>query len=217
MGSGGVHAGGKRTTGAGPPGPLILAVTRPDRRRERGQFTHRQIVAAMVALVGESGTEPSADRLAERAGVTRRTLYNRFDGLDAIVVEAVTTVLTHPLHPYPTLPPRGPKHLRIRYFAHQLRAFYEETAPFQHLALVRAGHDDAMARLLAMEHRRNRQSLARSFTTELRHLGGNASPTVWELERATSWTSWANLTRIDGLPAGAAEGLMRDFINRLLQ
>ncbi|MDA0565715.1 TetR/AcrR family transcriptional regulator [Streptomonospora sp. S1-112] len=66
----------------------------PDRREALKSRHRRAIVDAASALMTERGdTGFTVDQLAERADVSRRTVFNHFKSLDDIVLEAFGTML----------------------------------------------------------------------------------------------------------------------------
>ncbi len=75
-----------------------------DGRRARSGASRQRIVEAMLALVREGDLEPSADAVAERAGVGRRTVFRLFNDMDSLygamhaaMVERIEHILRTPL------------------------------------------------------------------------------------------------------------------------
>ena len=63
------------------------AVPRPDGRAERSRRTRAAVVDALLALQDEGELAPSVQRVADRAGISPRTLYLHFRDLEALFVE----------------------------------------------------------------------------------------------------------------------------------
>ena len=59
-----------------------------DGRAARSVRTRRAIVDAMRALHHEGDLRPTAPRVAERAGVSVRTVWQHFDDLETLLFEA---------------------------------------------------------------------------------------------------------------------------------
>jgi AcrR family transcriptional regulator len=55
-----------------------------DGRRKRSEISRDKLVAAMIALVGEGELSPSAEAVAERAGVGLRTVFRHFGDMEAL-------------------------------------------------------------------------------------------------------------------------------------
>jgi AcrR family transcriptional regulator len=75
-----------------------------DGRLERSRSSRAKIVAAMLDLVGNGDVNPSAARVAERAGVGLRSVFRHFQDMDALyremgdVIEArVQPIIARPL------------------------------------------------------------------------------------------------------------------------
>ena len=58
-----------------------------DGRRRRSVQSREAIVSAMTDLVGEGDLRPSAQRVADRAGVGIRTVFRHFDEMDRLYAE----------------------------------------------------------------------------------------------------------------------------------
>jgi AcrR family transcriptional regulator len=65
-----------------------------DGRRVRGQTNRRKIVEAMIALVSDGVLSPSAQEVAERAGVGLRTVFRHFDDMESLYSEMAAQIST---------------------------------------------------------------------------------------------------------------------------
>lgn len=61
--------------------------TRPDGRRVRGEDNRRRIVDALLKLVAAGKVSPSAEQVANEAGVGLRTVFRHFDDMDSLYRE----------------------------------------------------------------------------------------------------------------------------------
>lgn len=64
-----------------------------DRRAALKERSRQAIVQAATELMEETGTDFTVDELAERADVSRRTVFNHFASLDDVVAEVGANVL----------------------------------------------------------------------------------------------------------------------------
>lgn len=69
-----------------------------DGRRARADANRRRIAEAMIELVREGEVTPSADQVAERAGVGRRTVFRLFDDMEGVYRE-IHTLMSSRLAP----------------------------------------------------------------------------------------------------------------------
>ena len=56
-----------------------------DGRALRSERSRRPIVEALFALVGEGVLQPTAQQVADRAGVGIRTVFRHFEDMDALL------------------------------------------------------------------------------------------------------------------------------------
>lgn len=65
----------------------------PDGRRRRTEDSRRRIVEAMLELTREGELAPSAEAVAERAGVGRRTVFRLFTDMESVYREMHAAML----------------------------------------------------------------------------------------------------------------------------
>jgi AcrR family transcriptional regulator len=69
------------------------AIETLDGRRQRASDSRRRIAQAMLELVGEGETVPSAEQVAERAGVGRRTVFRLVQDMEGVYREMHAVML----------------------------------------------------------------------------------------------------------------------------
>lgn len=73
---------------------MTEASRNPRRGRPRTEGTRAAVVQALIALVAEQGfAKTSMDEVAERAGVSKATIYRRWPSKDALIVDAHRALL----------------------------------------------------------------------------------------------------------------------------
>lgn len=78
---------------------------RVDGRRERSVQSRRRIVAAGIRLIGSGVPTPTAEQIAEAAGVSLRTVFRHFETMDSLSLEVLNRFLDEVL---PTLAADAP-------------------------------------------------------------------------------------------------------------
>jgi AcrR family transcriptional regulator len=73
--------------------PSTRSGTAPDGRALRSERSRRAIHEALFALVGEGVLQPTAQQVADRAGVGIRTVFRHFEDMDALLAEIHARVL----------------------------------------------------------------------------------------------------------------------------
>ena len=71
------------------PGPVEPKVERLDGRRQRSERTKQVIMDAYIALLRESPEIPTASQIAQRAGLSTRSIFERFDDLQTLSLATV--------------------------------------------------------------------------------------------------------------------------------
>jgi len=79
---------------------IAKAMAEPERdgRRQRSDASRRRIVEAMLELAREGDPAPSADGVAERAGVGRRTVFRLFKDMESLYREMHATMIARIEH-----------------------------------------------------------------------------------------------------------------------
>ncbi len=131
--------------------------------------------------------------MAERAGVSERTVFRHFADLDSLFLAAAThqrPVLTSYLSQRPDA-----KELDKRIAAIvRLRArMYEEIGAIRRVAVRLAEAHDSLARVVREANQAEREQLADVFAPELKQAGREKAIVLDQLELVTSWGSWDTL------------------------
>lgn len=165
-----------------------------DGRLARSQRTRRTIVEALRSLHHEGDLRPTAPRVAERAGVSLRTVWQHFADVEALLVEAgqrdleIASTFVAPIDPGLPLPER------IERLTEQRSRMFEAMAPPWRAARL---HEPFSAqiksnrdRLLAL----GREQLEAVFASELRARRGRARADLLNaLQVASNWATWEAL------------------------
>ena len=128
-----------------------------DGRHARRQRSRDAIVGAAFALIVESGGPPSAESIAERAGVSVSSIFRNFDGLADLQEQALDQFRERFSHLLLATPPADADlHDRIAFFVRNRLALYEEAGSLMAMARARAFEHSTLAEAVA----RNRSTLA---------------------------------------------------------
>jgi AcrR family transcriptional regulator len=163
-----------------------------DGRHERGRRNREAVVDAMLELLREGVEQPGAAQVAERAGVSIRSVFRHFDNLEALNALAVERQAAR-LAPLIGEPPReGSVAARIRSLIAQRALLYEEMLPVRRAGARFRASSPAIQRGIRASNRRLRRQL-------LDALGDDtpaSADVVTALEAVTSLGLWTQL-RID--------------------
>jgi len=181
-----------------------------DGRAARSHRTKRAIINAMRALHSEGELRPTAPRIAERAGVSLRTVWQQFADMEALLVEAVrrdSEILRSLVR---KIEPDRPLAERVDRFVDQRARVLEEMTPTWRAARV---HAPSSAELRSDRNKKTaagRAELEQVFAPEFSQLAGSQRDQLVEALHAISiWAFWESLRTDLGLSPLRAREVVR--------
>jgi AcrR family transcriptional regulator len=150
-------------------------------RRDRNRLA---VLDAVLDLFAEGNLSPSPEAVAQRSGISLRSVYRYVAHSDDLVRAAIDRHLEKvgPLFTA-TLPDQGPFTSRVEAFVTGRLRLYEAVAPTARAARLRAQlrstpASDLIASRLDVRRRLLRRQLERQFAAEIAGLGALADPLV---------------------------------------
>jgi TetR/AcrR family transcriptional regulator, regulator of autoinduction and epiphytic fitness len=193
-------------------GPAVI-----DGRNLRSRRTRQALIDALISLIEEGDLRPTAPRIAERAGVSLRSIYHHFDDMELLFAETAQRQMERlaPLrHP---LPGGGPLPVRVRALVHQRAAIWEAITPIRSAATLQEPFSPQLQTERSEIHRRSRDEVAGVFATELAERSEEDSAQLLDaLDTAVNWLSWTVMRRDVGLSVEAAEAVLRRTLLALI-
>ncbi len=191
--------------------PDQIVLEKHDGRRLRADASRRKIIEAMMALAREGEMAPSADLVAERADVGRRTVFRLFNDMDSLYAE-MQSVMLERIRPILETPLEGPNwRARLEKLVERRVRLFEEIMPVKaaadsqryRSAFLRAEHDD-MTRML-------REMLLFVLPKSI----VDDSPRFEAFDVTLSFETWLRLRKEQKLSAKAAGMVVRRIIAAL--
>lgn len=180
------------------------------RHRSRDpQQTRRVITEAFLDLVRETGRAPTADAIAARSGVSRRSVFVHFADLDELHVAAGRLQGERLRSVVEPVDAALPLRQRIDGLVDQLERVYETMTPVRRVAL--ASRSTVVSALIDDADAWIRRMLQRVFAAELEWHGARLLPI---LEAAVSWGAWYQLRRLS--PAERHD-CFAEMVSRLIE
>lgn len=176
-----------------PPGNQPL-----DGRTARAVRTRDALVDATIELVEEGDLRPTAPRIAERAGVSVRSVFQHFDDLETLfsaMGDRMVERLSELVRP---IDPEGPLSTRITEFVGQRCRVHEAVSPINRAAIIHAPTSDTITRQFREGHEFGAAHLVEVFATELDAAGPRRAPLSDALLVVCSWTTWNLLRTLEG-------------------
>jgi TetR/AcrR family transcriptional regulator, regulator of autoinduction and epiphytic fitness len=188
-----------------------------DGRAARSLRSRRAIVDAMRALHAEGDLRPTAPRVAERAGVSVRTVWQQFADMETLLVEAnrrdfeILRSLTK------RIDPGLPLGARVAVFTSQRARILEQMTPTWRAARIHEPFSAELARSRSMTLAKAKAELETVFTPELAELPGKRRQWLLDgLHAVSIWSFWESLRTELGLGLDQAEELFRHTFTALL-
>jgi len=190
-----------------------------DGRAARSHRTRRAILDAMRALHAEGDLRPTVPRIAARAGVSLRTVWQQFADREALLLEAVRRDREIQRSLVTRIDPDQPLAARVEAFVAQRTRVLEEMTPTWRAARL---HQPFSAQLQHDRKLRNagaRAEVEQVFAPELGRLSAQQRARLVNALHATSlWSFWETLrTDLELSPLAAREILRNTFTALLAQ
>jgi len=158
-----------------------------DQRVLRGRRNREAVLDAAIELMEEGLHTPTADEVADRAGVARRSVYHHFedlDGLSAAVADRHFARFADLIHPISS---DGPFEERLSTFVGQRTAITELGLPVHRATRAASLDSPAVAERVAMGHRFLREEALQVFSTELRRAPAWRCEAVDQVSSIDGW------------------------------
>lgn len=187
-----------------------------DGRTARGRQTREKIADAVLSLLDENQAHFPADKVAERAGVSRRLVFHHFADMAELAEVAVSRRLDQLAAQIRPLPTEGPRDLRVGALTEQRARILEGVTPAR-LAIMRLENpspriQQAVRQMLDFARLR----LTQVFAAELDPLPEPARTELLDgLDAVTTWSAWHHW-RTGGLDPDRARRTMAATVHTLL-
>ena len=200
-----------------PRSPTKGARSTIDGRSARALRTREAIVDACIGLVEEGELRPTAPRVAERAGVSVRSVFQHFADLPALhiaVTERIVERVAVLLHP---VDPRSPLDERLPAFVRHRGALLEAVTPFRRAANVHGPFAPEIQEALRLATDYLRDEVAGAFQPELARVPARDRQEVLDgLSTALSWSAWDALRTDAGCSVEHASAVTTRMVTALL-
>ena len=196
-----------------------LKPARIDGRRLRSERTKQLIIEAYLALLREKpeAPMPTAADIAERAGYSVRSIFERFPDLHTLRVAAADYGLAHAAALAPARDVDGDRPTRIKSQVETRAGTCERGVALWRALTVNVDEDDALTARLRIARNRTIQRLEIMYRPELSSLSEvERRNMLIALEALTDIESWARMREMHGLSFAESCSLWMRAIDRML-
>jgi AcrR family transcriptional regulator len=190
---------------------------REDGRAARARRTRDAIVTAVLELLEGGELRPTGEMIAERAGVSERSIFQHFPERDGLLAAVGERQRDRVMAIVQRIPPELPLNERIDRLVDQRARVWEVVAPVRRAALLNEPFSDVVR--AGLEHGRGIafNELGIVFATELAALSPAERARVHAaLAVVTEFSAWENLRTYQGLSSEKAKEATHTAVSALL-
>jgi AcrR family transcriptional regulator len=191
-----------------------------DGRAARALRTREAIVDACIGMVEEGDLRPTAPRVAARADVSVRSVFQHFDDLPSLHSAVSQRIADRLVALVVPTDPALPVPERVAAFVGHRATLLEAITPFRRAAQVHGPFSPQIRDAITQGTDFLRREVEDTFAPELDAAGAEGSPARAELAAAlaaaSSWGTWDVLRTELGLDAEAATAVVVRSLRALL-
>ncbi|MEU4531672.1 TetR/AcrR family transcriptional regulator [Micromonospora ureilytica] len=194
----------------------VDVVGRVDGRTARAERTRAAIVEAHLALISEGDLRPTGERIAERAGISLRTLWTNFKDMETLFEASGAEVLRQQDAAHRPISPGLPLAKRVDAYCRQRARLLQLIAPSARAAQMREPVSEQLHRNRLKHIERVRDEVEELFAVELAEAGPGREQLLNALVAASTWQAWSMLRYGLGLGVDQARAVMARTVGALL-
>ncbi|GAA2325001.1 TetR/AcrR family transcriptional regulator [Streptomyces kunmingensis] len=193
------------------------AAGREPRRRRDPERTRAVLLDALLELIAEGAGEPTRKAIAERAGVSERSVFVHFADREALYVGAAERQAQRWQAFADPIPSRWDTPRKVEALLAQRSRMYELMTPIRRVGLALEPDSPGLRLVMGRGDAWFRDDLTANFP-ELEREPGALRPggLLDALEAASSWAAWDHLRTRRGLTEEAARSALRRTLGALL-
>ncbi len=180
-----------------------------DGRNRRRINSFDRAVDALLDLIDSGNPTPTAHDIAERSGISVRTVFRLTEDIESLHAAAVMRQMERTAHLYADLPKRGNVTSRAKALVKNRSAVFETIAPVRRVGDRLVNTSPQIADGLRLHHLVLRMQIEELFAAELKKMSRVRRETVLSaLDVAASWETWDQLRRSKGLSVAESARVM---------
>jgi AcrR family transcriptional regulator len=189
-----------------------------DGRNRRRVNSFDRAVDALLDLIESGNPSPTALDIAERSGISIRTVFRLTADIESLHAAAVLRQMERTAHLYADIPNRGSVDSRARALVKNRSAVFETIAPTRRVGDRLVHASPQIADGLQVHHLVLRMQIEALFAAELRAMPRVRRETVLTaLDVAAGWETWDQLRRLKGLTVAESARVMNLLVAAALR
>lgn len=192
-------------------------LARLDGRLARSERSRQAVVTALLDLLEEGELRPTAAQIAQRAGVSLRSVFQHFESIETLFAAAADLQMERLAPLLVPIPPTGDVHERLTMLVARRSRLLEAVTPVRRASLRVEPFSAEVRSRLEQGRAWARQEVERLFAPELDRLpAAERREVAAALGCAASWSAWEHLRRHQKLTVERARRVMRRTLAALL-
>lgn len=180
-----------------------------DGRTRRGERNRESIIDALIACYDDGILRPSVQEVADRAGVSARSVHNHFVDVETLRAEVAQRQWERCAPYAAALDLTLPVPERVDQLVAQRAALFEEVTPVRRAALLSVHKSPTIAANLARLDRTLRRQIERAF---------DVGPDMLDaVDAVASWDAWNRLRSAQGCSVARARRILTRTITTLIE
>ncbi len=170
-----------------------------DGRSARAVRTRNAIVDACISLADDGDLKPTTPRIAERAGVSVRSVFQHFDTLESLYAAVAERVVQRSSRLILPIDPSLPLGERVEEMVRQRSLLLEVMTPIRRASALHAPFSETLTMRIRAGQDFFRAFTADAFQPELSRLdGAEGSELLDILNVVLGWSTWETLRSVNG-------------------
>jgi AcrR family transcriptional regulator len=189
-----------------------------DGRVARAVRTRRAVADAMLALIDEGDLRPTSKAIAERAGVSERTIFQHFADLEALFGVAAERIGELIGSHVVKVPQGGDFETRLAAFVHEIAYLNEAMTFVRRASRLHEPYSPVLQEALRRMRVIRKRVGAKVFAPELAAIGDpvERERTANAIALLSLWSSWENMRAHLGLDRAEARATLKHGLRTLL-
>jgi AcrR family transcriptional regulator len=189
-----------------------------DGRAARALRTRQAVADALLDLIDGGELRPTSKSIAERAGVSERTIFQHFEDLETLFSAAAERVGDRIVRSTRYVAAEGPFEDRLESYVSELAFLHEAMTPVRRASRLHAPFSPAVGQMLEWWRGLLRKGIERVFKTELDDWVGEERRDVLEsLALIVTWSSWENMRQYSDFSTLRARRVLKQSFRSLLR
>lgn len=190
-----------------------------DGRVARAVRTRKAVADALLNLIAEGDLRPTSKIIAERAGVSERTIFQHFEDLETLFSAAADRVGDRILTNLKDIPADGPFENRLQLYMDELVYLHEAMTPVRRASRLHEPFSTVLSGALDWLRLTLRRGLERVFSIELAAWpeGEDRQDAIETLALIVSWSSWETMQNYSGLEPERARRIIEQGFRAFLR